>query len=136
MNLFKKVIVFTDIHFGLRHNSKDHNQDCLDFINWMVSEAKERQVDTCIFMGDLTHHRNTINVQTLNFLIAGMKILNDNFQKVYMIIGNHDMYLRERRDVNSMVITSEFTNIVLVDSVQEIGNVALVPWLVEEEWKE
>ncbi len=27
-NLFKKAAVFTDIHFGLKSNSLQHNQDC------------------------------------------------------------------------------------------------------------
>jgi hypothetical protein len=29
-NLFKKAAVFTDIHFGLKSNSLQHNQDCLE----------------------------------------------------------------------------------------------------------
>jgi hypothetical protein len=40
MNLFERAIVFTDIHFGLRHNSAEHNQDCLDFIDWIILQAK------------------------------------------------------------------------------------------------
>ena len=29
--LFDKSIVFTDIHFGLKNNSVDHNENCLNF---------------------------------------------------------------------------------------------------------
>ena len=38
--MFKKAAVFTDIHFGLKGNSKVHNQDCEDFIDWYIKEAK------------------------------------------------------------------------------------------------
>ena len=31
-NLFKKAAVFTDIHFGLKSNSKIHNDDCEAFV--------------------------------------------------------------------------------------------------------
>ena len=36
MNLFKKAIFFTDIHFGLKSNSHTHNKDCLEFIDFVV----------------------------------------------------------------------------------------------------
>lgn len=134
-NLFESVIVFTDIHFGLKHNSKDHNQDCLDFVDWTIAEAKKKDCKTCIFMGDWSHHRSNINLLTLDYTMRALRKLNNYFDKTYILVGNHDLFYREKRDIHSMVITSEFTNIVLVDSITEIGNVALIPWLVEEEWK-
>ncbi len=135
INLFDKAIVFTDIHFGLKHNSKDHNSDCLDFIDWMIEEAAKKNCKTCIFMGDWSHHRSNISLLTLDYTMKALRKLNNYFDKTYILVGNHDLFYRERRDISSMVITSEFTNIVLVDSVMEIGNVALIPWLVEDEWK-
>ena len=33
-NLFKKASLFTDIHFGLKSNSIQHNEDCLNFVKW------------------------------------------------------------------------------------------------------
>ena len=32
MGLFKKALVFTDIHFGMKSNSIMHNQDCENFV--------------------------------------------------------------------------------------------------------
>ena len=40
-NLFKKVACFTDIHFGLRNNSRQHNTDCEEFVLWFIKEAKK-----------------------------------------------------------------------------------------------
>lgn len=135
MNLFDKAIVFTDCHFGLRHNSPEHNQDVIDFINWMVEAAHKRGAETCIFMGDYHHHRNAINARTQNYMIEGMKILNDNFKKTYFLVGNHDLYFRENRSVTSARFASLFPNIKLVDDLTVEGDVALIPWLVEEEWR-
>lgn len=134
-NLFEKVMVFTDLHFGLRHNSAQHNADCLNFIKWMIEEAKTRDCKTCIFMGDYHHHRNNVNAQTQGFMLEGMQLLNDNFDKTYFLVGNHDLYYRENRSVTSSKFAYLFPNIVLVDDVLVEGNVALVPWLVEDEWK-
>jgi len=134
--LFKKAICFTDIHFGLRHNAKEHNQDCLDFIDWLIKSAKSRDVDTCIFLGDWHHHRSNINLLTLDYTMKALRRLNDSFEKTYVMVGNHDLFYREKRDVHSMVVGSEFKNIILVDELKIEGDVALIPWLVEEEWKE
>lgn len=134
-NLFQNVICFSDIHFGLRHNSKDHNSDCLDFIDWMIDEAIARNCKTCIFLGDWHHHRSNINILTLDYTMQALRKLNNYFDKTYIMVGNHDLFYREKRDIHSMIVGSEFPNIVLVDRPIEIDNVALIPWLVEEEWK-
>lgn len=134
-NLFEKVICFTDIHFGLRHNSKDHNQDCLDFIDWMIEEADARNCDTCMFLGDFHHHRSNINILTLDYTIQALRKLNNFFKKTYIMVGNHDMFYREKRDIHSMIVGGEFKNIEIVDKMMIEGNVALIPWLVDDEWK-
>src|SRR5271165_5908267 len=134
--LFNKAIVFTDVHFGLRHNSEEHNKDCLDFIDWLIGEGKKRNADTCIFMGDWSHHRSNINLLTLDYTMKALRKLNNAFLKTYILVGNHDIFYREKRDIHSMIVGSEFKNIVLIDEPTVKDNVALIPWLVEEEWKE
>ena len=136
MNLFKKVMVFTDLHVGLRHNSEQHNRDCVDFIEWFIEEANIRGAETCIFMGDFHHHRSNINILSLNYSMKILRMLNDTFKKVYVIVGNHDLFYREKREIHSMVVGSEFPNIVLIDEPLVKDDVALIPWLVEEEWKD
>ncbi len=134
-NLFERAVCFTDIHFGLRHNSKEHNADCLEFIDWLIDQAKQKDADTCIFLGDWHHHRSNINILTLDYTMQALRKLNNAFKKVYIMVGNHDLFYREKRDIHSMIVGSEFPNIVLVDQPLIEGDVALVPWLVEEEWK-
>ena len=53
---FKKVACFTDIHFGLKGNSRVHNDDCETFIHWFIEQAKAHNCETCIFLGDWHHH--------------------------------------------------------------------------------
>ena len=134
-DLFKKAIVFTDLHFGLRHNSPEHNDDCIAFLEWMVVQGKEKGAETCIFCGDFQHHRSQVNSHTLDYMLRAVKILNDNFVKTYFLVGNHDMYWREKRDVSSTKFAALNPNIVFIDNILEIDNVALIPWLVEDEWK-
>lgn len=134
-NLFKNVACFTDIHFGLKHNSRTHNQDCIDFLDWFIVEAKKRNSETCIMLGDWHHHRASINVSTLNFSMVALSKLNDAFENMYFITGNHDLYYKEKRELNSIPMADLYPNIHLVDEVLEVGDVAIVPWLVGTEWK-
>lgn len=134
-NLFKHAAFFTDIHYGLKHNSQTHNQDCTDFIEWFIDEAKSRGCETCFFLGDWHHNRNTLNVSTMKYSLDGMRLLNDNFEKVYFIAGNHDIYYREKRDIHSLELGKNLDNFVVIDKPFSQGDVAIVPWLVNDEWK-
>lgn len=136
VNFFKKVAVFGDIHFGLKNNSKLHNEDCTRFIDWFISISKKENCETCIFLGDWHHQRNTINVNTLNYTVKNIEKISKSFEQVYMITGNHDLFYREKRDLYSFPFADTYENIVIVNDEPYIkNNVALVPWLVEDEWK-
>jgi DNA repair exonuclease SbcCD nuclease subunit len=134
-NLFERVACFTDIHFGLKHNSRTHNQDCLDFLDWFIEEAKKRDSDTCIMLGDWHHHRATINVSTLNYSMTALQKLNDAFKQMYFIVGNHDLYYKEKRELNSIPMAELYPNIHLIDEITETSDVAIIPWLVGNEWR-
>lgn len=134
-NLFHTAAVFCDIHYGLKQNSKLHLEDCERFIDWFIAESKARGAETCIFLGDWSHHRASVNIQTMNASICDLKKLNDNFEKVYFITGNHDLYYKDKRDLNSVEYARDLSNFVMVDEPFVQDNVAIIPWLVGEEWK-
>lgn len=133
--LFNKAACFTDIHYGLKQNSRQHLKDCGDFIDWFIDQAKQKGAETCIFLGDWHHHRASINIATMNASIRDLKKLNDNFEKVYFITGNHDLYYRDKRDLNSVEFARDLPNFVIIDELFVQDDVAIVPWLVGNEWK-
>lgn len=135
-NLFKRAAVFTDLHLGNKNNAKTHNEDCIDFIDWFISQAKEKDCEVCIFGGDWHHNRANLNISTMKYSLEGLRKLSNAFEKVYFILGNHDLYYRETRDVNSVEFVKEFPNVVLVDNTLVEGDVAFVSWLVGDEWKQ
>ena len=133
MTFFSKAACFTDIHFGNKNNSKQHNKDCAEFVDWFIEQSKD--CETCIFLGDWHHHRASVNVSTLNHSVENVGKLSRAFERVYMIMGNHDLYYREKRDLNSLPYADLFENVTLVEDALVQGDVALIPWLVEDEWK-
>ena len=134
-NLFKKAAVFTDIHFGLKSNSTQHNEDCLNFVQWATARAKEEGCETAFFLGDWHNNRASINIVTLNYSLRALEHLNDNFNAVYFIPGNHDLYYRDKRDIQSVAWATHLRNIKIVNDWFSSGDVVIAPWLVGDDHK-
>jgi DNA repair exonuclease SbcCD nuclease subunit len=134
--MFKKVACFTDIHFGLKSNSSTHNQDCEDFVDWFIDEAKKEGCDTGIFLGDWHHNRNSLNMLTLHSSIRALEKLGKAFDQFYFFPGNHDLYYKDKRDVHSVDWGRHLPGVTIVNGITTIDDVTLVPWLVGDEWKE
>ena len=134
-NLFKKVAVCTDLHFGLKSNSLVHNQDCSDFIDWFIKTAKQNDCETGMFLGDWSHHRASINMQTLQYSLRSLEKLSAAFERFYFIPGNHDLYYRDRRDIYSTEWAKHIPNIQIVNDWFTDGDVTIAPWLVGDDHK-
>lgn len=133
--MFKKAACFTDIHFGLKNNSRQHNNDCENFVNWFIDEAKKFGAETCIFLGDWHHHRSSINISTLNYSISNLKRLSEAFEQTYFLVGNHDLFYRDKREISSVVFAQEIPKVKVIDEIIVKDDVALIPWLIGNEWK-
>jgi hypothetical protein len=135
MALFKKVAVFTDLHVGLKSNSSIHLNDCEEFVDWFINEAKNANCETCIFMGDWSHNRNSLNLYTLNTSLNLLEKLGAAFDQFYWFPGNHDLFYKDKRDIHSSAFGRHIPGVTVVDGITTIDDVTLVPWLVEDEWK-
>ncbi len=133
--MFKKAAVFTDLHCGMKGNSKVHNQDCEDFVDWYIETAQKNGCDTGIFCGDWHHNRNSLNLTTMDTSIRCLEKLGKAFDQFFMFDGNHDLYYKDKRDVNSTAFAKHIPGITTINDIYVKDDVALVPWLVGEEWK-
>jgi len=133
--LFKKAAVFTDIHYGMKSNSVLHNSDCDAFIDWFIDLSKKEGCETCLFLGDFHHNRSHINILTLQFILRALEKLTNAFEMVYFLPGNHDLYYKDRRDVQSAIWAKHLPNIKIIDEWFEEGDVTIVPWLIGDDYK-
>lgn len=133
--MFKKAAVFTDIHFGLKGNSRTHNNDCEEFVDWFIEQAQANGCETGIFCGDWHHNRNSLNLTTMDATIRSLEKLGAAFDKFYMFVGNHDLYYKDKRDVSSTVFGKHIPGITIVDEICQQDDVCMVPWLIGDEWK-
>jgi DNA repair exonuclease SbcCD nuclease subunit len=132
-----RLIQFTDIHFGARGNSEEHNLDCLDFLQWFCQKAKQEKATHVAFLGDWFENRHAISVKTLHYSQEGAKMLNALGLPVYFLIGNHDLHQRNNRDIFSTSHFNEFSNFVLIDKPTELTrDLFAVPFLFKHEYAE
>ena len=131
---------FTDIHWGAKNNSEQHNQDCLQYINWFCDNVRaDPMIDSVVFMGDWYENRAAINVLTLDYSHAGAKLLSELGLPIYFIVGNHDLYLRHTRDTFSTVTFDALPNFNIISSptiVPELGEggALVTPYLFHDEY--
>jgi DNA repair exonuclease SbcCD nuclease subunit len=135
--IFKKLAKFTDIHFGRRNNSRVHNQDCLDFIEWFagVVENDGTYSHVC-FLGDWFESRSAINIETMEYSYKGLQRLNSIGLPIYFIVGNHDLHRRTTREVHSVRMFNELENVTVIDKPQVIDNILFSPFLFEHEFQQ
>lgn len=129
-----RYVLLTDIHFGNKGNSDEFNQQCLDFLNFVEQQTSNMDIDGAIFLGDWFHNRNAINVKTLKYGIEGIyKLGVIGRGNSYMILGNHDLYYRDRRDVSSIIIPEGDIGVEVIEEPLTINNMLLCPWLIANE---
>lgn len=133
--MFKKAAVFTDIHLGLKGNSKQHLQDCEDFVDWFIEQAQKHECDAGIFCGDWHHNRNSLNLTTMGATLRSLEKLGKAFENFYIFTGNHDLYYKDKRDIASTEFARHIEGVTLVNEYVEYDGIALVPWLVQDEWR-
>jgi DNA repair exonuclease SbcCD nuclease subunit len=135
-NLFKKVACFTDLHVGLKSNSAVHLKDCEEFVDWFIKEAQTEGAETCIFLGDWSHNRNSLTLPTLDTSLRLLEKLGAAFEQFFWFPGNHDLFYKDKRDVHSSAFGRHIPGVTVVDSITTLDGVTLVPWLVGDEWKD
>ena len=114
-----KALVFSDLHIHKHKDRIDRLQDCLDVLNWVFDTALEKGCENIFFLGDLFHERAKIDV--LNYLKTFeciFKRMTDDCQNInfYVLVGNHDMYHKERWDVNSVKPLSAIPGVHIIQS--------------------
>jgi DNA repair exonuclease SbcCD nuclease subunit len=71
----------------------------------------------------------------LQFGLQALEKLSANFDTVYFIPGNHDLYYRDRRDIHSVEWAKHLPNVQIINDFFTQGDVVIAPWLVKDDYK-
>jgi len=134
-----KGAFFSDIHVGAKSNSQQHNDDCMEYINWFCDKVRsDPDIDYVCFCGDWHEVRNAVNVFTLTYSYQIASKINDLGLPVFFIIGNHDLYNRNNREIYSVIPFHEFENFTIIDKPTVFDNIGdgvlMCPFLFHEEY--
>jgi DNA repair exonuclease SbcCD nuclease subunit len=110
-----KILLWSDIHIHAHKKSTDRLHDCLKVLEWVFQTAVSRNITNIIFAGDLFQDRQKIDVMTyaLTFKVFS-KYCNNNF-KIYLLLGNHDLWYYDKWDISSVQPFSALPGITLID---------------------
>jgi len=137
MTAITKLVLWTDIHWGARSNSEQHLIDCTNFIDWMIEQIKKEKPSHLAFLGDWYENRQNINVKTLNMSTNAARKLNDLGIPIIFIVGNHDLYHRDNREVCSTHPFKDLSNFIIIDDKTWLNDDFLaVPYLFKDEYIE
>lgn len=133
------ILLFSDLHC---HNFEQFSeklpsgrnsrfQDCLNVVFQAREICIEKQVDTCVFLGDVFESRTKLDIDVLTGTYEAFRSLSGSVDLI-MVKGNHDAYTKVG-DVYSTKIFSEFAKVVEGPGIWRLGNkaswnVAIYPW--------
>jgi len=127
----KQVAVFTDIHWGHNKDNVEKLQITQDFVKFLIKDLTKRKIKTIFFLGDFFDNRTSLNIQTLNVAYNNLKILASKFN-IYMIVGNHDLFLKNSRKIQSIKPFTEINglNIISETTILDFNGkfATMCPW--------
>lgn len=118
-----KALIFSDLHIHNHKDRVDRLQNCIDVLNWVFDEAAKNNCEYIFFLGDLFHERAKIDVRNYlkTFEVFMNHMIRDAADRdMYLLVGNHDMYHKERWDINSVKPLSAIPRVHIVDAPTQI----------------
>jgi DNA repair exonuclease SbcCD nuclease subunit len=115
-----KVLFFADLHIHPHKRSQDRLQHCVDALRWVFSEASKRHVQNIVFLGDLFHDRQKIDVLTYQKTFEVFEEYTDSRAeypcfRIFLLLGNHDMWHLEKWDVSSVNPLRSIPGVTVID---------------------
>lgn len=112
-----KALIWSDLHLHAHKGSVNRLHDCLRVSEWAFQQAEINDCRHIIFLGDLLHEKAKIDV--LNYLRTFEVFMHFMMESkprydVRLLIGNHDMYHKEKWDVTSVKPLSAIPGVQIV----------------------
>lgn len=131
--------MITDTHLGVRSNSREWMNIIEDyfrnfFIPLLQKEGKPE--DVVVHCGDVFDSRQSINLYVLN---KGVTIFEDiaKIMPLYMMIGNHDIFMKYTNDINSLKVFRNVENLTVIEKPMHMmfgdKKIFFLPWLNKTE---
>ena len=131
----KKVALISDTHFGVHRGNEIYLESQVRFLrDQFVPYLKEHEIHTIFMLGDLFDNRQAINIKVKNIVFDLFNDILKDFT-IHIIVGNHDIYLKNTVAINSLKFLTLFPNVEVYEDIKllEIHDrkILMVPWQVD-----
>ena len=116
-----KFMLFSDIHVHPHKKSQERLDDCIKALEWVFKVAEDERVDAVLFGGDLLHDRQKIDSLTYNKIFNVLEQQQDKNFKIYLLLGNHDLWFATNHSVSSVRPFKALRNFEVIDRTQSIN---------------
>ena len=134
--------ILGDTHWGCRNDLPLFYGHFEQFYTTLIEDLVERDVTDLFQLGDLFDRRKYINFKTLNeakrCFFDKLKANNIN---LHVLVGNHDIHMRESVDINSpSLVLGEYDNITVYTKPTTVNyngtTIDMIPWICRDNEKE
>ncbi|WNL62896.1 hypothetical protein [Citrobacter phage Ci1] len=136
------IAILGDLHFGVKGDDSWMENVIREFFAHFVAECEKKNIRTCIQTGDWFDVRKGISHRTMEFIREDiLPMLEKQFDKVYVVVGNHDAHYKNTLFPNSpRELLAKYPYFDIVDSPKTVNfdgiNFDLIPWMCKENEKE
>jgi hypothetical protein len=136
----RKIHLVGDLHLGIKNNAIEwleiQKSFLLEDLIDKVDQDFDQDRDILIFEGDIFHSRESVNIRIQNESFAIFAQLAKKFKRgIYIILGNHDVYYKDKNTVNSVKSLAYLSDNIHVFERSEIlsingkHNFLMLPWV-------
>jgi len=117
-----KVILWSDLHVHPHKKNYQRVEHCLAVVDWIFDTAKKYEVSEILFGGDLFHDRKAIDVPTYQATFQKFydRLILDPWIKLYLLLGNHDIWLNEKSTISSVFPFSVLPGVTVISDPQRL----------------
>jgi DNA repair exonuclease SbcCD nuclease subunit len=98
-----EILIFSDIHIHPHKKSAERLEHCIEALDWTFRTALDRGIKNVVFLGDLFHDRQKIDVLTYQktFEVFERHLIRNDLN-VVLLLGNHDLWHYQKLDISSV----------------------------------
>lgn len=136
------IAILGDLHFGVKNDDPWMENVIRGFFTHFVAECEKQNIRTCVQTGDWFDVRKGISHRTMEFIRQDiLPMLEKQFDKIYVTVGNHDMHYKNKITPNSpRELLAKYPYFEIIDSPKTVVfdgiSFDLIPWMCKENEKE